>query len=230
MRSGKVIVTDIDYTLTDANLRLNTRAVEKIRRLETKGVRVILMSGRNISTTGSLAQFVGTCGFVGAESGGVIARYQLPIRILGRVERARAALRLLKRRMGRKVVERPDSRYGLRLSDVSMERSFELEEAARMLRKTRMKVQLVDTGVTFQLMDVRVNKGRALEELARQAGFRLSNAVAIGDNYNDLSLFRKAGYSVAVENAPDAVKECADYVCKHSYGQGFLEAVDKTVS
>ena len=225
MRRTRIIATDVDLTLTDMELRLDTRAVEKIRGLEAKGVKVILVSGRNLAATGSLAQFIGTCGLVVAENGGVIGRYQAPIRILGRIENARAALRLLRKRMGRKVVERADSRYGMRLSDVSLERSFEPEEARKALQKSGVKVRLVDTGVTFQLLDERVDKGYALVQLARLEGFSLTGLTAIGDNYNDLDLFREAGYKVAVANAPEEVKEQADYVCRRPYGRGFLEAI-----
>jgi hypothetical protein len=225
MRKIQMIATDIDFTLTDADLRLDIRAIEKIRALEAKGVKVILVSGRNLAATGSLAQFIGTCGLVAAENGGVIARYQRPIKILGRIENARAAFRMLKKRMGRKVVERADSRYGMRLSDVSLERSFEPEEARKILEKSGMKVRLVDTGVSFQLLDAHVDKGYALVRLARLERLSTGRAAAIGDNYNDLDLFREAGYKIAVANAPEEVRQHADYVCKHPYGRGFLEAV-----
>lgn len=225
MRKIQMIATDIDFTLTDADLRLDIRAIGKIRALEAQGVKVILVSGRNLAATGSLAQLIGTCGLVAAENGGVIARYQRPIKILARIENARAALRMLKKRMGPKVVERADSRYGMRLSDVSLERSFEPGEARKILEKSGMKVQLVDTGVSFQLLDAHVDKGYALVRLARLERLSTARAVAIGDNYNDLDLFREAGYRIAVANAPEEVKEHADYVCRHAYGRGFLEAV-----
>lgn len=225
MHETRIIATDIDLTLTDAKLRLDTGAVEKIRRLEARGVKVILVSGRNLAATGSLAQFIGTCGLVVAENGGVIGRYQEPIRILGRIENARAAFSKLRKEMGRKVVERPDSRHGLRLSDVSLERSFDPEEARKVLRETGCEVRLVDTGVTYQLLDANVDKGYALAQLARLEGLPLRRLTAIGDNYNDLDLFREARYRIAVANAPMEVKKHADYVCKHPYGRGFLEAV-----
>jgi hypothetical protein len=44
-------------------------------------------------------------------------------------------LRILKKRMGRRIKERADSRYGMRLSNVSLERSFEPEEARRILQR-----------------------------------------------------------------------------------------------
>ena len=96
---------------------------------------MILISGRNLSATGSLAQLIGTSGLVVAENGGVIAKYQIPIKVLGRIVNARAALRVLRKRMGSKVKERPDSRLGMRLTSVSLERSFEPEPAREILRK-----------------------------------------------------------------------------------------------
>jgi phosphoglycolate phosphatase (TIGR01487 family) len=225
MPKTQVIATDIDYTLTDADLRLDTTAVEKIRELEARGVKVILISGRNLPATGSLAQLIGTSGLVVAENGGVIAKYQTPIQVLGRIDNARAALRILRKRMGRKVIERPDSKNGMRLSSVSLERSFDFETARGLLQKSELKADLVDTGVTYILLDARVSKGFALARLARLVKLSLSHSAGIGDNYNDLSLFRKVGYKIAVANAPEEVKQLADFVCTHSYGQGFLEAV-----
>jgi len=225
MLETRIVAADIDFTLTDANFRLDTAAVEKIRELEERGVKVILISGRNLPATGSLAQLIGTCGLVVAENGGVIARYQTPIKVLGRIENARAALRMLRKRMGRKVIERPDSKLGMRLASVSLERSFECEEAQRLIRRSRLRVDLIDTGVTYILLDPRANKGDALVGPGQLAKLPLARSVGIGDNYNDLDLFRKVAFKIAVANAPEEVKQQADYVCNHSYGRGFLEAV-----
>jgi phosphoglycolate phosphatase (TIGR01487 family) len=225
MHEERVIATDIDYTLTDANQRLYLPAVGKIRLLEELGVKVILISGRNLSTTGSLAQLIGTSGLVVAENGGVIAKYQTPIKFLGNIENARDALRVLKKGMGRKVKERPDSRLGLRLTSISLERSFEPEPAREILRKSKIRVDLIDTGVAYILLDARVDKGNALVRLARLAKLSLADSTGIGDNFNDLSLFREVAHKIAVANAPEEVKQRANYVCAHAYGQGFLEAV-----
>jgi phosphoglycolate phosphatase (TIGR01487 family) len=225
MPETTLIATDIDYTLTDADLRLEIAAVEKIRELEARGVKVILVSGRNLPATGSLAQLIGASDLVVAENGGVIARYQTPIKVLGRIENARAALRMLSKRMGRKVIERPDSKLGMRLSSVSLERSFDFEEAKKLIRAGRIPVDIIDTGVTYILMDRHVSKGEALVRLARIAGLSLSSSAGIGDNFNDLSLFEKVVYKIAVANAPEGVKQQANFVCTRSYGRGFLEAV-----
>ena len=225
MRHTQILATDVDFTLTDAHLRLDTEAVERIRRLERKSVNVILISGRNLPAIGSLAQLIGTSGLVVAENGGVIGRYNRPLKILGSIENARIALKALKKRMGRTIKERADSKHGMRLSSVSLERSFEPEKATRILQESEPRVDLTDTGVSFQLLDSHVNKGYALTQLARLKRLSLNGAAAIGDNYNDLALFEAVAYRIAVANAPEGVKERADYVCRHRYGRGFLEAV-----
>jgi len=225
MRHTQILATDVDFTLTDAHLRLDTEAVERIRRLERKSVNVILISGRNLPAIGSLAQLIGTSGLVVAENGGVIGRYDRPLKILGSIENARIALKALKKRMGRTIKERADSKHGMRLSSVSLERSFEPEKARRILQESEPRVDLTDTGVSFQLLDSHVNKGYALTQLARLKRLSLNGAAAIGDNYNDLALFEAVAYRIAVANAPEGVKERADYVCRHRYGRGFLEAV-----
>ena len=228
MPEKRVIVTDIDYTITDAELRLDLGAAQKIRELEERGVKVILDSGRNLAATGSLAQLIGTSGFLVAENGGVIAKYQTPIKILGRIEDARAALRMLRKRIGNKVKERPDSRLGMRLSSVSLERSLDPEKARELLRKSKMGIDLIDTGVTYVLLDARFDKGNALAQLGRLAKIPLTHSTGIGDNYNDLSLFREVAYKIAVGNAPEEVRQEADYVCRRTFGRGFLEAVEHT--
>ena len=91
--------------------------------------------------------------------------------------------------------------------------------------RSRIRVDLIDTGVAYILLDTRVDKGNALVQLARLAKLSLADSTGIGDNFNDLSLFREVAHKIAVANAPEEVKRQADYVCEHAYGRGFLEAV-----
>ncbi|MDQ0247743.1 Cof subfamily protein (haloacid dehalogenase superfamily) [Bacillus fengqiuensis] len=50
------------------------------------------------------------------------------------------------------------------------------------------------------------SKGMALEKLAFLLNGSLDQAMAIGDSNNDLSMFEKVGYSVAMGNAKDDIK------------------------
>ena len=60
-----------------------------------------------------------------------------------------------------------------------------------------------------------VDKGSGLEHLANLINYRLDRIAVFGDSDNDIPLFRKAGYKVALGNSPRELKELADYVAPH---------------
>ncbi len=55
-----------------------------------------------------------------------------------------------------------------------------------------------------------ISKGNALEKLLSQYGIPLEETIAIGDNLNDVSMFEKAGLSIAMGNAREDIKR----ICK----------------
>lgn len=58
-----------------------------------------------------------------------------------------------------------------------------------------------------------VEKGKALRAVCERLGISLSETVAFGDDWNDISLLQAAGTGVAVENALPEVKNAADEIC-----------------
>lgn len=64
----------------------------------------------------------------------------------------------------------------------------------------------------FEMLPVGCSKGGALVHLAEVTGTPLEHTVAIGDYFNDAEMLRTAGLGVAVENAPDEIKEIAGLV------------------
>ncbi len=54
-----------------------------------------------------------------------------------------------------------------------------------------------------------VSKGSALERLAARRGIRIEETLAIGDNYNDLSMLECAGQAALMANAPEELLEMA---------------------
>lgn len=65
-----------------------------------------------------------------------------------------------------------------------------------------------------------VSKGNALKELAVMIDIPLSQTIAIGDNYNDIEMLKTAGLGVAMDNAPQEVKEAADFITKDNNHNG----------
>ncbi len=69
----------------------------------------------------------------------------------------------------------------------------------------------VKTGpVYFEIIPKGVNKGSGLRRLAEIVGVDIKNTVAIGDYYNDIDMFRAAGYTAAVADAPPEIRGMAD--------------------
>lgn len=64
----------------------------------------------------------------------------------------------------------------------------------------------------IEINPVGVNKGSALRSLADSLGIPMSQVMAIGDNDNDISMLRTAGYGVAMGNATPAAREAANWL------------------
>lgn len=71
------------------------------------------------------------------------------------------------------------------------------------------------------------SKGAALKRLARRLQIKPEEVMALGNQLNDLDMLQYAGIGVAVANAHEALKAEADYVCRRSYGEGVVEAIEK---
>lgn len=78
--------------------------------------------------------------------------------------------------------------------------------------------------VDFCLEDCH-DKLPALERLAEELGLSADRIAYVGDDLMDLPPMRYAGFSAAVANGVDEVKEAADYVTKQSGGSGAVREV-----
>lgn len=64
----------------------------------------------------------------------------------------------------------------------------------------------------FEMLPIGCSKGGALHHLAEVTDTPIEKVVAIGDYYNDYEMIQNAGVGVAVENAPDELKQIANLV------------------
>ena len=72
-------------------------------------------------------------------------------------------------------------------------------------------------------------KGTALAEIGKMFNINSSEMIAIGDGFNDISMLEYAGFSVAVENAPDGVKAVCDHVTLSNNNDGVAEVIEQYV-
>jgi Cof subfamily protein (haloacid dehalogenase superfamily) len=72
-------------------------------------------------------------------------------------------------------------------------------------------------------------KGIALREFANRHHIALAETMAIGDNFNDLSMLTIAGVSVAMGNAEEAVKRACGFVARNNDKHGVAHAIRELV-
>ncbi len=70
------------------------------------------------------------------------------------------------------------------------------------------------------------NKGFAIGYLAKRLGLQTDAIATIGDQPNDVLMFRKSGFSIAMGNASEAVQKQASRVTASSEDEGFAKAVE----
>lgn len=79
----------------------------------------------------------------------------------------------------------------------------------------------------IEFMHPEVSKGKALSALAKRFGISKERIVAFGDSYNDETMFKASGFSIAMGNAVQLLKDCADYISSSNDEDGVAEAIDK---
>ena len=57
----------------------------------------------------------------------------------------------------------------------------------------------------------------------------LSQAMTIGDDFNDLSMIQEAGVSFAMENAVDELKQAAKYIADTNINSGVGKAIRRAI-
>ena len=78
----------------------------------------------------------------------------------------------------------------------------------------------------LELASPTISKGSGLAFVAEHLGFTAERTVAFGDGENDLELIDWAGYGVAVENAHEALKARADWICPSAEGEGVAQVLE----
>lgn len=81
----------------------------------------------------------------------------------------------------------------------------------------------------LEFVDKNASKGIALNKLRIYYGIKQEEIVAIGDGFNDISMLEYAGLGVAMDNAPTAVKEKADYITLSNDEDGVSHVIEKYI-
>ncbi len=72
-------------------------------------------------------------------------------------------------------------------------------------------------------------KSLGVEFLCKMWGIKQEEVLSIGDQNNDIDLVQSGGIGVAMGNASEELKACADYITDSVENDGFVKAVEKFV-
>lgn len=208
----RCIVSDLDRTLTGADLVIDPAARQRIRELRAAGVRVVIATGRrfdDVEAMGLLAEVDG----VVAENGAVVC---VPTESVMQVlhadfgELARAALGALAADLdwGRVIGSGPRG-LALRASE-----RLTAAGVAHAIESNADEIMLLPPGVS---------KASGADICLERLGLAASEAWAIGDGDNDAALLRWAKLGAAPANASAAARAAADVLIAAPYSRGFLE-------
>ena len=81
----------------------------------------------------------------------------------------------------------------------------------------------------FDVTHRNANKGAVVDYLADYLSIPRDAIATIGDQPNDLTMFRRSGFSIAMGNAPDEVKREASVVTASCDDEGFAKAVERHI-
>ncbi|MDH5020934.1 phosphoglycolate phosphatase [Halobacterium rubrum] len=221
MAEDPPLAVDIDGTLSREDRSIDSRVMDVLRGWDAP---VVIATGKALPYPVALCQFVGVEECVVAENGGV-AYVDDELLYFG------------DRRAADQVAEAFEAEgYDLGWGDADLTNRWrETELAVRRDRPLdvlseiaeRHGLHVVDTGFAYHVKSEGMSKGDALPAVAERLGVDVADFAAVGDSPNDVELFEVAGESYAVANAEDIAKRTADEVVDGSYGDGFLDAVDR---
>ena len=99
---------------------------------------------------------------------------------------------------------------------------------AAFARVSNLPYYITDAGFNdFEIMPAGVDKGVGLVQLAALLGLTAAEVAAVGDSGNDLPMLKRAGLSVAMANASDAVRAAADIVVADNEHGGMAEILNR---
>jgi len=218
----KVVVTDVDATITDDHRRIHLESIRMIRALREMGIGTILASGNAYPVIIYLAKFIGTGCPVVAENGGIVGWEDRHIkRVLGSRETPLSFVEDLKKEYQITHLESD----AWRESEVVITREMNYEHLSVMAASRDLKVE--DTKFAYHISEPEVRKAEGVRVALDLMGLDAPDAFAIGDSQNDVEMCGICGKGAAVANATEEMKKAADYVARSAHGAGFVEIIRK---
>ena len=223
--SKKVLAVDIDGTITlNGWGTIHLGALKKLRQLNDNGHKIILVTGRSSVEGYLLSVFGGLTHLAVGENGGCITYGDtMQHKIIGNKAECVQALAFLQNRVNGDIKEKS---VFPRMTEVVLERTFDIAKAQKILDDEGFNVGLFDSGYAFHINSKGINKGTGFLEALKMLESDVSDAIAFGDSETDVPLFNLIPNSIAVQNSIEELKKVARIVTTKESGECLLEGLD----
>jgi len=225
----KTFAVDIDGTITlNGKGSIHLEALARLRSLKDEGHNVILVTGRSSVEGYLLSIFGGLTHMAVGENGGCITYGdKIQHKMLGNKGECVHALATIQSRLD---IEIKEKSVFPRMTEVVLERTFQIEEAQKIVDRENLNVILSDSGYGYHINSKGVNKGSGFLEAIKILDVDLNDVIAIGDSETDIPLFKIVENSIAVLNSTENLKKIAKIVTTKKSGEGVLEGLDSILS
>ena len=220
----KVLAVDIDGSITLNGFgKIHLQALEKLRNLKNDGHHVIFVTGRSSIEAYFLSIFGGLTLLGVGENGGCITHGEIMThKMIGDKNECQNAFSYLKKSLDESIKEKP---VFPRLTEVVLDRTFDIKNAQAILDEEGFNVGLFDSGYAYHINSRGVDKGSGLIKALEMLNADLEDTIALGDSETDVPMFRTVKNNIAVNNSIPELKEIAKIVTTKNSGEGLLEGL-----
>ena len=254
-----LLCLDVDGTLLDSRLQLRKNVIDALHHLDQAGIAVAIVTGRNLDSTLSIANSLAIPLSIVSSNGGHIRTLDGRTREIGLKPSQVPEIVQAGLGAGSGLfIDRPERSWtfgdeywigqyadvnnGTPASDLSLALSpapikISIINEARLLEGIRSTLaqrypDLQMSAPFPTVLDVtpqQASKGQALHTLGAMLGIPSIQIAAVGDSENDLSIFREAGLSIAMRNAPADIRAEADWIAPSNDEEGVAWAVERII-
>ena len=225
----KTFAIAIDGTITLNGMgQIHLEALSRLRSLKEEGHNVILVTGRSSVEGYLLSIFGGLTHMAVGENGGCISfGDEIQHKLLGNKGECIHALATIQAKLNAEVKEKS---VFPRMTEVVLERTFDIEKAQKVIDENNLNVVLTDSGYAYHINSKGVDKGSGFLEVVKMLDVDVNDAIAIGDSDTDVPLFKVVKNNIAVSNSTENLKKLAKIITTKQSGEGVLEGLDIMLS
>ena len=225
----KTFAVDIDGTITlNGRGAIHLDALSKLRSLKDAGHNVVLVTGRSSVEGYLLSIFGGLTHLAVGENGGCITfGDKIQHKMHGNKGECIHAFATIQSKLNAEVKEKP---VFPRMTEVVLERTFDIEKAQKIIDENNLNVVLTDSGYAYHINSKGVDKGSGFLEAIKILETDVNDTIAIGDSDTDIPLFKVIKNNIAVSNSTENLKKLAKIITTKKSGDGVLEGLDMLAS